>query len=518
MATSIEEKLGFTSGKEEIAASDDTYESPVTEFSATHDQVVALAQANMDFLAGMAMPTVAQYNFPERYQAIWMWLLSYLPQTRVFPKLALGLPRGFAKTTFIKLFILYVILFTDKKFIMVIAATAAKAEGIIADVIGMLEEVNIKRSFGDYSLGLTIDRQEHKEFGFRGRHIIIFGDGQNGKGIRGSNFHNNRPDLMIFEDIQTREDADSQVVSEGIERWMQGTAMKAKSPFGCMYIFVANMYPTKWSILRRLKDNPSWIKFIAGAILEDGTSFWEELHPIAQLLEEYESDYNSGHPEIFFSEVMNDENASANNAIDLSKIPAYAYDGSISAGSFIVIDPSNDKSNSDAVSIGNFDIYEGTPVLTELIEDRLSPGDTIRKALKMAMKRGASLIAVEANAYQYSLCYWFEVIMQEIGMTGIEVVPIYSGSLAKNTRILTMFKAYAKGELAVHPDTKAAVHSQIIAFNPLRRDNTDGVLDLLTYAPRVLTEFSHFITINSILGNEDFDTAKVWDVEDTCSF
>jgi len=513
MAT-IEEKLGFVDEPapvEEIVA-------PVEAFSATQDQVTTIARENLNFLAAIAMPDVMQYNFPVTYLAVWQWLLSYLPQERVFPKLALGLPRGFAKTTFIKIFILYCILFTNKKFIMIIAATAAKAEGIIADVIGMLEETNIKRAFGDYSIGLTIDRQEHKEFGFRGRHIILFGDGQNGKGIRGSNFNNQRPDLMIFEDIQTREDADSQTVSEGIERWMQGTAMKAKSPFGCMYIFVANMYPTKWSLLRRLKDNPSWVKFIAGAILEDGSSLWEELHPISQLLDEFESDNNAGHPEIFFSEVMNDENASANNAIDLSKVPPYAYEGSIAAGSFIIIDPSNDKSNSDAVSIGNFDILDGTPVLTELIEDRLSPGDTIKKALTMAMKRGTSLIAIEANAYQYSLCYWFEEIKKDLGITGIEVVPIYSGSLAKNTRILSMFKAYVRGEIAVHPSCKSQVHAQIISFNPLKRDNTDGILDLLTYAPRVLTEFSHYIALNSVTGNEDFDTARVWDLEETCSF
>jgi len=36
---------------------------------------------------------------------------------------------------------------------------------------------------------------------------------------------------MIFEDIQTRECADSKVESDKLERWMIGTAMKAKSPF-----------------------------------------------------------------------------------------------------------------------------------------------------------------------------------------------------------------------------------------------------------------------------------------------
>lgn len=87
---------------------------------------------------------------------------------------------------------------------------------------------------------------------------------------------------MIFEDIQTREQADSQIQSENLEKWMVGT-VKTKSPHGCAFIFVANMYPTKWSILRRLKANTNWTKFIAGGILADGTSLWEDLQPIAQL-------------------------------------------------------------------------------------------------------------------------------------------------------------------------------------------------------------------------------------------
>ena len=67
--------------------------------------------------------------------------------------------------------------------------------------------------------------------------------------------------------------------------------MKAKSPEGCMFLFVANMYPTKTSILRKLKSNPTWVKFIAGGILADGTSLWEDLQPIQQLLSEFETIY-----------------------------------------------------------------------------------------------------------------------------------------------------------------------------------------------------------------------------------
>ena len=104
----------------------------------------------------------------------------------------------------------------------------------------MLSERNVQQVFGDWKLGAETDRQDLKRFGFRGRNIILMGAGA-ASDIRGITLENQRPDIMIFDDIQTREDADSETVSKNLETWMVGTAMKAKSPHGCLFIFIANM-------------------------------------------------------------------------------------------------------------------------------------------------------------------------------------------------------------------------------------------------------------------------------------
>jgi hypothetical protein len=509
---SLEAQLGITDSTP-VAA-----EEQISNASYEQSQVFELARTSLDFLAALCAPTMVKYLFPSVFISAWNWLLGYIHKERDFSKLALGLPRGFGKTTFIKFFIIYCILFTSRKYIIVISATEKHAINIITDVCTMLANSNIIAVFGDYRIGVSTDTQAFKVFGFRGRTIMLEAIGKGGA-VRGTNRDNERPDVMIFEDIQTREEADSQTVSESIEQWMLGTAMKAKSPSGCLYIFVANMYPTRWSILRKLKANPSWTKFIVGGILSDGTSLWEDLQPVAQLLEEFQSDLNSGHPEIFYAEVLNDENANANTNIDLNKIPEYPFDEhEISLGDFIIIDPSNDKNNSDAVSIGHFTILDGKPVLRHLIEDRLSPGDTIREAYKMCFQYGCSLIAIESNAYQYSLLYWFNFIGQQLEVSGVECVPIYSGSLSKVTRILSMFKELLTGDIIIHPDVKTQVYYQISQFKPLKRDNVDGILDLLTYSPRVIAEFSHYIAMNSSLGTQEQGSAKVLALEDNCLY
>lgn len=383
----------------------ETIQEPIKEVHLHTDEVKALIQESLDFLAGVVMPTVFKYCFPDIYKQIFKCLVDAANKTRDFTQIAIGLPRGFAKTMLVKLFVIHAILFTKKQFILVICGTQGKAVNIITDIMTMVSESNVIKLFGDWKLGIETDRQDLKRFGFRGRNIILMGAGS-GSDIRGITLENERPDIIIFDDIQTREDADSEVVSSNLETWMYGTAMKAKSPHGCLFVFIANMYPTKWSILRKIKYNPGWTKFIVGGILKDGTSLWEELQPIKQLLQEYENDLNSGRPEIFFAEVLNDENASVNRVINLNAIPLNPYsEDLIHQGNFIVIDPSNDKATSDNVALGYFEIFDGKPLARKIISEKMSPGECIRKAILLCLEKQCSLIAVEANGYQYSFLY-----------------------------------------------------------------------------------------------------------------
>lgn len=514
----LAKQLGFTdepTNQEEVQP---TFKEAAFKTS----EVETNAKNSLDFLAALALPTVFKYLFPPVFQAIWRWLLSYVHKSRDFSQLAIGLPRGFGKTMLIKIFVLYCILFTKKQFILIICGTQTKANNVITDIVSMLNESNIKRVFGDWSIGCHTDRQDLKRFGFRGRNIILMGAGAEAD-IRGITLENARPDVMIFDDIQTRADADSEVVSTNLETWMFGTAMKAKSPEGCLFVFIANMYPTKWSLLRRLKTNPTWMKFIAGGILADGTSLWEDLQPIAQLLREFENDLSAGRPEIFYAEVLNDENASVNSNIDISKIPACPYEqemqeDGIHQGNYIIIDPATDKANADAVSIGYFEVWDGKPVCREIIEGKLSPGDSIRESLKLCFKYNCTLVCIESNAYQYSHLYWFNFTCTQLGIVGINCVDIYSGQMSKNSRILGMFKSLLAGEIYISQAVRPAVFSQITSFNYLKTNNTDGILDLLTYSPKVIELYGEYILAGLTINLQEFGALPVRSEAETSPF
>ena len=492
-------------------------EAGLQNISADAVQIQESARQSLDFLAALAMPDVYKYAFPMVFLGIWQWLSSYAHKVRDFSQLAIGLPRGFSKTTVLKLYILYCVLFTKKTFILYIGGTQSKANDVIGDVADMLDEPNIKAVFGDWRLGLIIDRADFKLFGFRGRNIILRGAGA-GSDIRGITRKNRRPDVMIFDDVQTREDADSEVLSNQIENWMQGTAMKAKSPEGCQYIFLANMYPTKHSLLKKLKINPQWLKFITGGITEDGHSLWEDLHPLEQLLREYRNDAAAGKAHIFYAEVLNDGDAQINNNFDISKVPAYDVPmDEPHQGNFIIIDPATDKPGADAVTVLYGEMHNGVPVAKEITEGSLSPGETIATALRYCLRYNCRAVGIESNAYQYSLNYWFNHICQQYGIIGIEPCELYSGVRQKNTRIGEMLLSYISAEIQVHPTIRPLVHAQIMGFNPLRRDNTDGILDCLTYMPKMIEQYGHLVVSNTVILEQEHADIRVYDtLENSC--
>ena len=516
MATDWSKELGIL--EETITKTGDqelTQISGPEEASYNRDEVIKLCEHSLDFLAAAAMPETFIYNFPPVLKTIWQILLTNVNKPKEYPQLAIGIPRGHAKTTLVKLFILWCILFSQKKFILVVSSTSSLAENVIADVFDFLDEPNIKSIFGNWRTGLEKDTQTLKKFGFRKRNIIVGALGSEGS-MRGLNVKNARPDVMIFEDVQTKENAESAVASATLERWLYGTAMKAKSPEGCLFMFVGNMYPTNHSILKKLKTNPTWTKFISGAILADGTALWQELRSLDSLIEELNNDIAAGHPEIFFSEVLNDTDAGVNSTVDFSAFKQWLWTSEDHPdGQFLVIDPSQGKGkNSDA--IGRFEIYDGKIGVADITIGKYSPGNLVRRTIIEALRNDVRVIAVEAMGYQYTLLYWFEEISKNLGIDGIMFVPIYVNQSAKNSRIAQGLKSMQAGEIILHGKIRSLVQKQIADWNPLKKDNIDDILDVISYAPKVLTDHAFDIMTPFSAVTREGDTSGV--VEDNHLF
>lgn len=458
------------------------------------DSAVAACKNYLNFFAATCLPEVYRFGFPPLLLAVWQMLTSAAVHETGQLRLALGLPRGFAKTLLLKLFVVYCVLFTNRRFILVVCNTATLAENFIADVVDTLSSSNILRLFGDWRIGMEKDTQELKKFTFRNRHITIAGLGS-GSSLRGLNLKFERPDVILMDDMQSKEESDSATESNSQLLWMLSTLMKANNKVRCLFVFLGNMYSSEGCILKKLQTNPAWISFITGAILEDGESLWPELRTVESLIEELENDESMGHPEIFFSEVMNDAEAGSRSNIDFTKINVWPEpapgDDMFPEGGFVIIDPALKKATSDDCAIGAFYIFDGEPVLWDLRSGKFSELEKVTTCIELALQYKLAAIVVEAVAYQESLCFWMNLKVKQLGLHALRILTINPGGIAKNARIIAMAKSLTaqKDRIWVRKAVRSLVVHQLVYWNPLKTKNKDDALDILAYAKKVIIEF-----------------------------
>lgn len=485
---------------------DQDYESPTFDAVVSREDAIESCRVNLDFLAAYILTELFSYCYPPILKAMWNLICDSALQTRGKFRYALGIPRGFSKTIVLKLYVVWCILFSDRKFILIVCATESHAQNFIADVADMLDHPNIKAIFGDWRAAMDKDTQGLIKFSFRGRHIILAGLGAGGS-PRGLNIKFVRPDLIIMDDIQKKEEAGNVEIANDLYNWMLGTLMMASHPQICTYIYVGNMYPYESCILRKLKHSKEWTSLITGAIAADGGSIWPEHRDLPDLMSELSMLTAAGKPEIFFSEVMNDEEAGTVSGIDVSKIPDCPphLDLGTAQGGFVIIDPSLGKKKSDDVAIGAFLVFDGVPVLRELQHGKFNPGQTIQHATFMAVKYHMQLIVAEAVGYQESLVFWFNQVYAQLGIEGVEVRTVSPEGMQKNARIRDMLKELLSGNLMLHKDVRASVIYQITQWNPLKTNNKDDILDVCAYARKVVSLHADLVPLMIVDGFQTTD-------------
>lgn len=450
--------------------------------------VIKLAQTDFNFFAGLCLPEVMEFEFPAEYMAMTeMVEEAALSRDKIDHNFALGLPRGFAKTTWAKLFTAWCFCFTERQYALCGSSNESKAQSFTADVARILKSPNLTRLFGSYEEGAEKDSATLKVFNYRGKTRVLHAVGAKGD-PRGYNISFLRPDIHVCDDIQSRDNAKSEAESASLLEWYLSTFYLTKSPKGLIHLYIGNTFPYKGCILSTLRKNPDYISFVVGGILANGESLWPELNTAEKLKEDFKRLLRLGQPEIFLSEIMNDDRSVTAIGFDYSKLPQWDKDESYPPSSgFIIIDVAGDKKDSDDTAIGAALIYDDLtkPYFRAVEAGKFSPLETLKRAMKMAISLNIQAIFIEAVAYQSSLLFWATYICNQLGIEGFKFLPIHPRRAPKNVRIMDSLRQLQTGEIILHPDVSAIVQNQISDFDPTKTDNKDDILDLLDYMKEI---------------------------------
>lgn len=472
-------------------------------------QLAALAAKELNVLAPLVYPEVCYLPFPDYYRSLYVDMMASFNKERTFDKYALGFPRGHSKTLFAKLLATSAVANTKLRFILIVGANDARAQDFLADVTSGMDEPNFRAVYGNWREDVRRDTLNTKQFMFNGRMVQLAAIGQGGS-LRGLSKDNARPDLMILDDAQTRECAESQAESLAYQKWFYATLLKAKSPIRCTYLYIGNMYrDIKISdmqyacLMRNLQLSPHWRSYITGAILADGTALWEDLQPLKQLLLEYQEDTAAGQGEVFAAEVQNDPTYKPKTSVDTSLLRVRdPFEGELHQGDFIIIDPAGRKrkaagakKDSDKTAVLYGRIFDGVPYAYSIHAAVMTPLETIEYAVRLALEKGCSVIGAESTAYQETLLYWMDLYCRQQNIEGIELVELYTGRRSKNERILESFGMANRKEIGFTREAVTLWLSYVTLFDPKRDDNVDDVLDVVWYMQKMYLEYGQHMSI-----------------------
>lgn len=454
------------------------------------EQVAELLRDDLDYLAAALIPDIAEDAFPPFYKQVWAYILSNLHTISldtVF-RFALGLPRGHAKTTFIKLLVCYLIIHDyDIDFIQVVCATEPLAENFLSDVHQMMQAPIITQLYGSWVGSLTRDTMKVKKADWHGRKILLVAIGA-GTSTRGLNLDNRRPNLIICDDAQTKENDESETDRRKLLLWLVGTLFKSLTKTKKKaVIYVGNMYSDN-CILYIFSKLPQWTSLVTGGILADGSALWPAIQSIDQMIEEYKHDSALGLGQVWFAEVQNDPvGASAGLLEGGEQVPACPKedykDLELYPIRFITVDPAGLKSTSDDNVIGVHCLKEeGKAATITVANGKWKPTTVIEKALSLALTWRVGVIFIESNAYQGTLAFWMEEAIRDNSLD-LKVIPIPTGTASKYRRIKAWTKQLVGGKWDIlERSTYSKITFQLYKYKTNKKDNVDDILDVCAQA------------------------------------
>ncbi|KAK0039457.1 head assembly cofactor [Biomphalaria pfeifferi] len=433
-----------------------------------NSQLLELIRYDCELFLSFYLGPELTLEVPEFHKELWDEFLELLDQvndpnrlTGILKKL-LGVPREHAKTTLVKLAIVLLLRYSRLSFCAYVSNTHSAALNAVKDIKLFFESENDTKLYGKTKLlkssetdGFFILQIPLADGSLKTVILRAFGQGTQ---IRGTLILNRRPDILIFDDVESHETAGSAMQQAKIDSWCLGTALKSMAKLG-ICIFIGNMI-TDTTLLARLSKEPEWSPTVFGAIVKRNGELrplWEGRWTLDGLFADYASFRRLGSGHVWEAEMMNltAKDLFGTNFDDVIKLPTPMPE-QIECG-FIALDPAfgenawNDESAITVhVRLWGMDI----PMLIDSVHGRWREERIFDEMLALTYRWGLSTWVIESQAAQKLLITLFRqyMVMRHMSPEAFILIPLLAGKESKYSRIVAFREAIATGSYAISED------------------------------------------------------------------
>lgn len=233
-------------------------------------------------------------------------------------RIAIAAPRGHAKSTITDLvYLAWLVVHKKVNFVLLVSDTYSQSVLFLEALKSEFESNDkLKAYYGD----LASKKWREDEIVVNGVMIKAIGAGMK---VRGLKFRENRPDLVIVDDLENEELVENKERREKLERWVNAALIPALAKNGKV-VFIGTILHYD-SLLSKLTGKDTYKDFYKKiySALTNGKALWPE-HLSVEELEKLKAQFiEQGQGYLFYQEYQNDPISDENRKFKVEKIKYY---------------------------------------------------------------------------------------------------------------------------------------------------------------------------------------------------
>jgi hypothetical protein len=300
-----------------------------------------------------------------------------------------------------------------------------------------------------------------------------------GQQVRGLLFRNNRPDLLIIDDLEDTETIENEDVRRKRKVWFFADVMKCISRLSKDYkIIYIDTLKHEDSLLEDLLASPDWHSIRLEICDDNYNSYAPEFVSTEEIKKEAQAHRESGMLDVFFREYRNIP-ISLEDAVFKQSYFKYYEETDVefrrnlkNIETFLVIDPAKTaklhSAESSIVAVG-VDRTSSKIFIRDVVASKMLPDELYNELFLMAARFKARVVGVEVTSLHEFIV---QPIKNEMFRRGIvfELIELHArGGQKKEMRVAQLAPYYRHGFIYHNKNCCDALESQLLSFPRSKR-------------------------------------------------